>query len=179
MSNTENSSRPQMPTASRLGHIWLLGGLTSLALIASLTSLALLWRSGATVVRSLYAATSSTESQVECSRLEQQIDSLIELSRTEKVSSLGASKPASLPKEATACGLSLVEFSLAPQTGKRGTSGETKWRMVCMGSARSWGQFLSMLENSQAEFAIVSGTWSCKGLIDRDVRGDIVLAGNP
>lgn len=145
-----------------------------MSVAAGIVSLVLIWKAGSAAVHDLNATSSLEEVRLECADLQGRIDSLVEESRLKKVqfSDDDASSP---PDLASSCGLSLVEFSVISPSGKRGNQAENKWRMICIGHARSWGRFLASVEHSRLEVSLESGTWSCRGAMDTEVRGELVL----
>jgi hypothetical protein len=161
--------------------MWLLGAWVLVAMSASVVALTLFLQSGTNAFHDLAALTSADAMQAGCRQLEQRIDSLVESSRVEKALSPVAIKVGnySIPEMATSCGLSLVEYSLATPSERREKTTSNTWRMICVGSARSWGRFLSTLEHTKSGMTIQSGTWSCKGVADHEVRGDVSFAATP
>lgn len=155
--------------------------LTLGALVTFVVALVLLWKSGASVIQNLHTATIVDDVREECDQLTYRIDSLIELSRADKSrpQKTAALANATAPELATSCGLSLVEYSLATKSAKRTEGGDNRWRMVSVGSARSWGQFLITLRERRTKPVIESGVWSCRGVTSDDVRGDFVFVLNP
>lgn len=174
----------QMKTRWPMGHtekrVLLYAGLAGTSLILTIGSALLLWRCGASAARNLAAMTSVDDVRSQCAMLENRIDSLVEQSRVEKslFPVVASDGPTAMPELATNCGLSLIEYSMAAQTGKRNKPGDNHWRMVCVGPARSWGRFLSSIGHSSSQISIETGTWSATGVTDRDVRGDVTLAVN-
>lgn len=174
----------QMKTRWPMGHaekrVLLHAGLAGTSVVIAIVSALLLWQSGVSAARSLAAMTSVDDVRSQCATLENMIDSLVEQSRAEKslfpvVASEGHT---TVPVLATNCGLALIEYSVSTPAGKRSKSGENRWRMLCTGSARSWGRFLSSIAHSSSQMSIETGTWSAKGVADRDVRGDLTLVVN-
>lgn len=172
--------KTRWPTGHAEKRVLLHAGLAGTSVVLAIVSAVLLWQSGAKAVRSLAAMTSVEDVRAQCAILESRIDSLVEQSRAEKslfpvVASEGSTV---VPKLATTCGLSLIEYAMATQTGKRIKPSDNHWRMVCVGPARSWGRFLSSIGHSSSQLSIEMGTWSAKGVTDRDVRGDLTLVVN-
>ncbi len=79
-----------------------------------------------------------------------------------------------LTEEVAANGLTLLEYSLVPGIG-RGSTSPGRWRVVAAGSAQAWGLFLARLDEYGVSPRVVSGTWSAKGWLDAQVRGEILL----
>lgn len=111
----------------------------------------------------------------DCLRLTQEVDSMVIVSRAHPGRrALTPVALSDLTEEVAANGLTLLEYSLVPGTG-RGSTSAGRWRVVAAGSAQAWGLFLSRLDEYGVSPRVVSGTWSTKGWLDAQVRGEIVL----
>lgn len=148
-----------------------------LALVTLAVGITLVFNGGSRAISVFRAMATSGELLAECEQLDDQIDSLIQESR-ERSESL----PASLVGEshsasdlAGAFGLTLAEFSLTQPTETKKSRAKDRWRLICAGPGPSWGQFLAALDHQESGLRIESATWSCKGVTNIEIRGELFV----